>query len=60
MAWLTSNWFWILIAVAFIGMHMFGHGGHGAHGGHTQQDGDASKDPAGASAEKPRAGGHHH
>jgi hypothetical protein len=34
MAWLTANWVWILIAIAFVGMHMFGHGGHGSHGGH--------------------------
>ncbi len=34
MEWLTQNWFWVLIFVAFIGMHMFGHGGHGGHGGH--------------------------
>ena len=33
MAWLTANWFWILIFVLFIGMHLFGHGGHGGHGG---------------------------
>ena len=31
MAWLTANWFWVLIFIAFIAMHMFGHGGHGGH-----------------------------
>jgi len=31
MAWLTANWFWVLILIAFIAMHMFGHGGHGGH-----------------------------
>ena len=33
MDWLQSNWFWVLIFILFIGMHMFGHGGHGGHGG---------------------------
>lgn len=33
MTWLTENWFWILVFVAFVGLHMFGHGGHGGHGG---------------------------
>ncbi len=41
MDWLAENWFWVLIGVVFIGMHMFGHGGHGGHGmhgGHGKQD----------------------
>lgn len=33
MDWLSQNWVWVLIAVAFVAMHMFGHGGHGGHGG---------------------------
>lgn len=33
MQWIIQNWFWILIGVVFIGMHLFGHGGHGGHGG---------------------------
>ena len=31
MAWLTANWFSVLIFIAFIAMHLFGHGGHGGH-----------------------------
>ena len=31
MAWFTANWFWVLIFIAFIAMHLFGHGGHGDH-----------------------------
>ena len=27
MAWLTENWFWILTFIAFIAVHLFGHGG---------------------------------
>ncbi len=29
MQWLTQNWIWIVFFVLFIGMHLFGHGGHG-------------------------------
>lgn len=33
MDWLSENWIWVIFGVAFIAMHMFGHGGHGGHGG---------------------------
>lgn len=33
MEWLSENWIFLLIGVAFVAMHLFGHGGHGAHGG---------------------------
>ncbi|MEP6778477.1 MAG: DUF2933 domain-containing protein [Gemmatimonadaceae bacterium] len=26
MQWFVTNWFWILIGIAFIGMHLYGHG----------------------------------
>ena len=29
MEWLAQNWVWVLFFVAFIAMHIFGHGGHG-------------------------------
>lgn len=32
MDWLSENWLWVVIGVAFIAMHMFGHGGHGGRG----------------------------
>ncbi len=32
MSWLTENWIWVLFGVAFIAMHLFGHGGHGGGG----------------------------
>ena len=38
MAWLTENWFWVLIFIAFIAMHLFGHGGHGGHSGRNGSD----------------------
>lgn len=63
MTWLTENWFWILTFIAFVAMHMFGHGGHGGHGRHGGDDRERSEDgkEAGAvqsrSAEA-RSGGH--
>ncbi|MGE0874865.1 MAG: DUF2933 domain-containing protein [Burkholderiales bacterium] len=33
MNWLSENWIWIVVGVAFVAMHIFGHGGHGGHGG---------------------------
>ena len=44
MEWLTANWFWLVIFIAFVAMHMFGHGGHGSHGDHGKGDGQRSKD----------------
>lgn len=47
MEWLTENWFWLLIGILFVGMHLFGHGGHGGgHGGHGTKDTGIDK-PAG-------------
>jgi hypothetical protein len=33
MDWIAQNWVWMVFAVAFIAMHLFGHGGHGGSGG---------------------------
>ena len=41
MEWFSQNWVWVLFSVAFIAMHMFGHGGHGGHG-----DGHDDSNPA--------------
>ncbi len=38
MEWIVENWFWILLGLAFIAMHLFGHGGHGSHSGHGGHD----------------------
>lgn len=44
MEWFSQNWVWVLFFIAFMAMHMFGHGGHGGHSG----DGDDTKPkPAG-------------
>lgn len=44
MEWLTANWFWVLIFIAFIAMHMFGHGGHSGHSGHGGGDHERNRD----------------
>lgn len=43
MTWFTENWFWILIFVAFIAMHLVGHGGHGDHGSHGGHGADRKR-----------------
>jgi hypothetical protein len=65
MAWLARNWFWVLIAIAFIAMHVFGHGGHGGHSGHGGGDHQQSRDERDKEAAQGRAvntgsGGHQH
>jgi hypothetical protein len=55
MEWLTENWFWVLLGIAFIAMHLFGHGAHGGHG--NQEDDKYKKRPG----ERSNVGsGHHH
>lgn len=54
MDWLAQNWVWVIILVAFVGLHLFGHGGHGGHG-----EDDEPRRPT----DKPRRaspGGHQH
>lgn len=66
MAWLTANWFSVVIFIAFIAMHMFGHGGHGGHsgdhgGGDRQRSRDErDNDEAQGRAPNTSSGGHHH
>ena len=55
MEWFSQNWVWVLFFAGFIGMHMFGHGGHG--GGHTEST-PASKDSVQRTTEQ--RPGHHH
>ena len=68
MGWLQANWFWVLIGIAFIAMHLVGHGGHRGHGGHGGHDN--SERPQGTLASNPdgtpdrgvqaNPGGHQH
>jgi hypothetical protein len=60
MQWLTANWFWVVIGGLFIGMHLFGHGGHGAHGGgHGERRGDERDTGATPNRVETRSGHHH-
>lgn len=71
MEWLGQNWFWVVVLVAFVGMHLFGHGGHGGHGGGgcggghrhgRDREGDDTGRPSGGGSEsKPgQPPGHQH
>jgi hypothetical protein len=64
--WLSQYWVWILIAAAFVGIHLFGHGrgGHAAHGSSGHGGGGccggsvSRKDKEGTSS--PAPDGHQH
>ena len=65
MAWFTANWFWVLIFIAFIAMHLFGHGGHGGHGSHggevrRRSTDDKEKDDVPDRDTNTSSGGHQH
>ncbi len=58
MEWLSQNWFWVLVFIAFFAMHLFGHGGHGGHGGrHGEED---QRPTDGEEPGKDRPQSHHH
>lgn len=54
MDWLAQNWIWVVFFILFVGMHLFGHGGHGGCGGHDRQPADGEQ----PSKDKPQ--GHQH
>ena len=61
MEWISQNWVWVLFFVAFMVMHMFGHGGHGGHGGHrADDDGAPAPRPAGEGGQRTIGQGHRH
>ncbi len=68
MQWLVTNWFWLLIGVGFIAMHLFGHGAHRGPVGHTGHGGGdrPRRDNQGETDDPPTAGvnriagGHQH
>lgn len=65
MAWFAANWFWVLVFIAFMAMHMFGHGGHGGHSGHGGGDrqrrpNEGAPDDVPERLAKTRSGGHRH
>ncbi|GBD88500.1 hypothetical protein BMS3Abin03_02436 [bacterium BMS3Abin03] len=62
MDWLAENWFWVLVGIVFIAMHLFGHGGHGGHGmhgKHGKQDDYEDKDQQ-PKSQTPDSGHKHH
>jgi hypothetical protein len=65
MVWLTTNWFWMLIFIVFIAMHLFGHSGHGGHSSQAGSDRQPGKDVKEKGAAQGRgsdasSGGHQH
>ena len=62
MTWFLENWFWMVVVVAFVGMHLVGHGGHGGHAGHggdpAQRNGPLDKDKGRRDGKG--SGGHQH
>ena len=61
MAWLTANWFWVLVLIGFVAMHVFGHGCHGGHGKHDRQrnGSDREDDVTGGSTVNTSSSSHH-
>jgi hypothetical protein len=61
MDWLSQNWIWVIFGVAFVAMHMFGHGGHGGHGHGHGGHADPSARPEGSRPiETADTGSRHH
>ena len=58
MEWISQNWVWVLFFVAFMAMHMFGHGGHGGH--RANDDAAAGPKPASQDEQRTPAQDHHH
>ena len=57
MDWLAQNWIWVLFSIAFVAMHLFGHGGHGGHRGHGDHGSDPSSHREASDAQAPGAAG---
>ena len=60
MEWLVENWFWVVIGILFVAMHMFGHGGHGGHGGGGHGGHGAPDKPDKPDSDRDRPSGHQH
>lgn len=60
MEWLTQNWLWVAIFVAFVAMHLFGHGGHGGHGGGCGGNHGGHRPADKDERNPPPPGGHQH
>lgn len=64
MEWIIENWFWILVFVGFLALHLFGHGGHRSHSGpggcHPGHEGEGSREGSEPQAGQPNEGSHAH
>ena len=60
MDWLAQNWTWVVFFVLFIGMHLFGHSGHGGRGGGCCGGGNDQRPADGAQPGKDKPQGHQH
>lgn len=62
MTWLRQNWFFALVFVGFIAVHLFGHGGHGGHGRQGHGGRQQSRDDSDVTPDRGRAepSGHAH
>jgi hypothetical protein len=60
MDWVASNWIWVLIAIPFFAMHLFGHGGHGGHGGHDDGEPERTGRRPDEKRKEDRPAGHRH
>lgn len=59
MRWFAENWFFLVVAVLFVFMHL-GHGGHGGHGRHGAPR-PRDEDTSGSSPDAPdERAGHRH
>ncbi len=58
MEFIRENWFFILFAIIFIGMHLFGFGcgGHSKHGKHGSNDGHGDHKHSGEGSSGKREG----
>ncbi len=52
MDWLIENGFWVVVGIAFVAMHLFGHGGHGGHGSHGGHSNDSESQHDSEAAER--------
>ncbi|BAU49780.1 hypothetical protein SVA_3232 [Sulfurifustis variabilis] len=57
MQWIVDNWVWIVVFIAFVALHLFGHGGHGGHGGDGEEEAPRRRRDDG---EPGRSSGHRH
>lgn len=55
MNWLSENWIWVLFGLAFVVMHMSGHGCHGGHGSHGNGHNNSDEAPPRGGAKDTRS-----